>query len=516
MAKQNEQMDDFGMETTGSAAVLSASWMDALQVQFGSVPWWLMSTMAHVIVIALMSLFVVSEPPLEKTEIFFPDINHDKEVPETPEENSKDEFVTENAPEVQMENVAEQPFIPHEKVELADHVETDCNMDDDSARGQDDAVSEIPCGDIGVIATLGIGSGVPSGAFGTRLGGGRGNKGRPSGRGRKPEDDIVIRRALRWLARNQEEDGSWAVSKWGGNHTEGARVGLTGLCLLAFLGDGHTEKVGEFKVAVRKAVKYLKNAQAEDGCIGKNNSQHSSHSGEGYNHAIAGLALVEAYGMAEVRSTKIAAQKAVDYTLKSQKEYSGWRYGPNTPADLSVTGWYVMQLKSAKIVQLKVSANGFRGAVRFLDTVTEKPNEQSNDYYGGRCKYMDGRNYNAVMTSVGMVCRQFMGWKRTDPILMGGQRELLKNLPVWDGNGAWTYYYWYYGSLAMFQMKGHGWKKWNVAMRKAILDNQIISKDPKLDGSWEPVKDGAKAGRAYSTAMGALCMEVYYRYELLQ
>jgi hypothetical protein len=34
-----------------------------------------------------------------------------------------------------------------------------------------------------------------------------------------------------------------------------------------------------------------------------------------------------------------------------------------------------------------------------------------------------------------------------------------------------------------------------------------------LDGSWDPVTVwGSYGGRAYTTAMAALCLEVYYRY----
>ena len=50
-------------------------------------------------------------------------------------------------------------------------------------------------------------------------------------------------------------------------------------------------------------------------------------------------------------------------------------------------------------------------------------------------------------------------------------------------------------------------------MRDMLIQHQINSpNNPRLDGSWDPIRDGEYAGRAYSTAMGALCLEVYYRY----
>jgi len=117
------------------------------------------------------------------------------------------------------------------------------------------------------------------------------------------------------------------------------------------------------------------------------------------------------------------------------------------------------------------------------------------------------------MTAIAMVGRQFMGWKRTDPLLVGGANYLAKSLPQW-GQGGWMYYYWYPGTLAMFQMGGDWWKQWNASLRDMLIRNQTRTQgDPGLDGSWEPIGNGGKcAGRAYSTAMACLCLEVYYRY----
>jgi hypothetical protein len=116
------------------------------------------------------------------------------------------------------------------------------------------------------------------------------------------------------------------------------------------------------------------------------------------------------------------------------------------------------------------------------------------------------------MTAVAMLGRQFMGWKRVDPLLIGGANIIVKKLPKW-GDAGWSMYYWYYGTLVMFQMGGDWWKQWNASLRDMLIQNQIKSPDPTLDGSWEPYTSGGKrAGRAYSTAMCCLCLEVYYRY----
>jgi hypothetical protein len=56
-------------------------------------------------------------------------------------------------------------------------------------------------------------------------------------------------------------------------------------------------------------------------------------------------------------------------------------------------------------------------------------------------------------------------------------------------------------------------------MKKALLDNQckggpMDGTENDKDGSWDPVGGGhvPTGGRVFSTALGALSLEVYYRY----
>jgi serine/threonine protein kinase len=343
-----------------------------------------------------------------------------------------------------------------------------------------------------------------AGCYGFRGGGGRRRAALRGGASRKSEASVDA--GLRWLANNQEPDGSWSIAKWDGSIDWGD-TGVTGLALLAFLGAGHTEKTGKFKNNVLKAVDYL---------IGKQNAHGAIGSGAGYwgyNHSIAGLSIAEAFGMARVQRTGVAAQKAVNWSIDHhQASYSGWRYSPKQSPDTSVTGWFIMQLKSAKIAGLRVDGKGFQGAIAWLDKVTDMPGQGGAQHGCGRARYTVGGNPTVSMTSIAMLSRQVMGWKLTDPLLTGGADYLVENLPRW-GNGVWMYYYWYWGSLAMFQMGGDWWEQWNASLRDMLVGKQINAPgNVRLDGSWEPIADGEQAGRAYSTAMACLCLEVYYRY----
>src|SRR5690606_33930222 len=152
----------------------------------------------------------------------------------------------------------------------------------------------------------------------------------------------------------------------------------TGLALLAFLGAGHTEKIGKYKENVQRAVKWIIAQQKPDGKILKDGETTGR---TGYNHSIAGLALAEAAGMARIPATLEAAQKAVNFSVDvmqqgDQSEKLGWRYEPKDLGDTSVSGWFVMQLKSAKVSGLHVDPSAFEGADKFLDTVmTEAPSK---------------------------------------------------------------------------------------------------------------------------------------------
>jgi Ca-activated chloride channel family protein len=368
-----------------------------------------------------------------------------------------------------------------------------------TARGQEDRISDIPTGGTGVIGNLGVGGG-GAGAYGFRGGGGRRRATLQGGGSRKSEASVD--RALKWLGHNQRADGSWSA---GNGLTSDADVGVTGMAVLSFLAAGHTEKTGKHKIAVMKAIDYLISKQNRSGAVGENSGKPKS--GSGYNHAIAGLALSEAYGMARVRKTGVAAQKAVNYSTNvHQKEYSGWRYAPEQDADMAVTGWFISQLKSAKIAGLKVDGKGFQGAIAFLDSVTKSAGLET-----GRVSYQPGREPTPTMTAVGLVSRQFMGWKRSDPLLVGGANYLMQNLPEWEGGNA-DLYYWLHGTQGMFQMGGDWWKAWNASLRDMMIERQRKG-PPKIDGSWDPVGPWTEGqGRALATALGTLALEVYYRY----
>ena len=115
------------------------------------------------------------------------------------------------------------------------------------------------------------------------------------------------------------------------------------------------------------------------------------------------------------------------------------------------------------------------------------------------------------MTAVGLLGRQYLGIKRDSPMLAGGMKYLMNNLP--DETFP-NIYYWYYATQVMHNMSGYEWDTWNRKMRDLLVRTQVRNADSCANGSWDPGKDvwGNRAGRVMQTSLSALTLEVYYRY----
>ena len=470
--------------------------VDALQTQFGTTPWWVVSVVVHVLIFLLATLLSVAMDPPVKDSVIITSPLPTKEVETYNEKLKRDIFKRPQAP---MDKIIDNPIVPHDSV-LDDHFETDSDMDKLTARGREDAISDVPLGGTGAVASMGVGGGGAAGVFGYRDGGGR--KKAVARWGGTPGSENAVEAALKWLADHQEPDGHWDSKKYEGSMKTDA--GITGLAALAFLGAGYTQKEGKYQSTVTRAFKWIISQQGADGAIGSD-CEGTEPNGVGYHHSICGLALAEAYGMTKDPMVSTAAQKALDYSVNTHKSgEGGWRYTPGMAGDLSVTGWFVMQIKSGKIAGLNVSPTAFQGAMTFLDTV-------SNQY--GHCRYKpDWLSPTPTMTSVGMLCRMFTGSAPNDPRVAGGAQYLMDYLPSWGENGSRVnMYYWYYGTLTVFQVGGEAWDNWNASLRDMLCSHQV--RGGENDGSWDPCGTWAtRGGRVYSTAMGALCLEVYYRY----
>jgi len=194
--------------------------------------------------------------------------------------------------------------------------------------------------------------------------------------------------------------------------------------------------------------------------------------------------------------------------------------------DVSVTGWMIMCLASAKDFKMRFEKQDMEDALLYLDEMTDTAMGRTGYKEKGQGSSREAGDENIwpfeeteAMTAVAMLGRVFAGNVLGDmesqvPSLQAGAALLRKRLPEWnEEKGCIDYYYWYYGSYAMYQMAGKDWQVWKTAMEKAIVENQV--KEGCQRGSWDPKYDpwGDNGGRVYSTALLTLCLEVFYRYD---
>jgi len=356
--------------------------------------------------------------------------------------------------------------------------------------------------------------------------------------GGNERSEAAVAKGLRWLALHQAEDGHWGLhdfNKYGrdkplpnGNRLPNGSnvdpqcsrkndIAGTAFGLLPFLGAGITQEPPkkatkeDYTKGVKLALAYLTGKQGKDGYYG----------GDMYAHCIATIAMCEAHGMTSAPDLKVSAQKAVDYILNAQHEAGGWRYGPKSPGDTSVTGWALMALKSAQMAGLKLPSENLKAVESYLNSCQKEKGQ-----YG----YMPGSGPTPTMTAAAMLCRLYLGTGPSNTALQQGADFLLQ--PGDAGNPAPYYpgktknmYYEYYATQVMHHMGGDYWDRWNLGPDKkgpgGIRDSLIAKqefdvKDEKrryYEGSW--AKDGDfqnDGGRVMATSLSLLCLEVYYRH----
>jgi hypothetical protein len=320
------------------------------------------------------------------------------------------------------------------------------------------------------------------------------------------QSEDAVTRGLAWLAKQQDKKkGHWSLR---GPYKSGALgrdipESATAMALLAFQGAGHTHLRGDYQKEVGTGIDALLKMQAGDGNFfqggGANNTWF-------YAHAQCTMAVCELYGMTKDQKLRGPAVQAIKFLIESQDpELGGWRYLPRTDSDTSVTGWVVMAFQSARMAGLEVPSPVLMKIGEYLDKASE-----DGTLYG----YQVGTEPSLTMTAEGLLCRQYLGWRRDDPRLVAGAEQLLKYLPRYEDRDV---YYWYYGTQMMHHMDGKYWAAWNGALRDMLVKNQEMTGADK--GSWDPGgKDPdrwanlGQGGRLYTTCLSLYMLEAYYRH----
>jgi len=322
--------------------------------------------------------------------------------------------------------------------------------------------------------------------------------------------DRAVELGLMSLAREQPGgagDGSYSDAN-------GKTNGVVGLAGMAFLAKGYRPGVPPYGDVINRSIDYILNTESSNGYLGV-------RGGKMYEHAIATLLMSEVSGMvdpARQQRIDIVLPKALKVILDAQANNptGAWRYEPtSTDADISVTGWNLMALRSARLNGAPVPKDAIDKAVRFIDACRGRgglrlvDNGRSADdggfwytppqYYANRNYWLGGPS-TPSRTGVALLCRELAG-HHGDEVNRKAGDYILHNVKARGFlDGGHVEYATYYCAQGMFQLGGDYWETFAAAMYRHLLAEQ------QQDGSWH-----SDQGTSYATAMYVLALSVSYR-----
>ncbi len=317
------------------------------------------------------------------------------------------------------------------------------------------------------------------------------------------ESERAVMRALRWLKKNQQADGSWPQNK----------VAMTGLAVLTFLSHSETPATSpEFGETVQRGIQFLMSAQEADGRF-KYSDAHE------YSLPIAAYALSEAYCMIQNPDIKDAADRAIHVLVTGQNSSGGWDYNMKGSErnDTSVMSWCAQALKAAHL------ANAYRDKPALAAAMKKAVRGFRQNYQSG-----GGFGYDKPgaggLSAAGVLCLQLLG--------AGGESETRATLALMDawtpafltgdvqGLGGNIQYYYYYATQAKCHtgIRGKRWTSWWDKLWRLYVRAQKIEKGAYTDPQGRPQEIGwwvntdANTDRpVMDTCLAAIQLMVPYR-----
>jgi len=298
-----------------------------------------------------------------------------------------------------------------------------------------------------------------------------------------PAADRAIQRGLDYLAKQQNDDGSFGT---GGYRSNPAICALAGL---AFLAGGSTPGRGPYGGNVNRCLDFILANTEPSGLIV---APAAAKQWPMYGHGFATLFLAECYGMSPRPDLREKLVKAVQLILNTQNKEGGWRYEPQRrEADISVTVCEVMALRAARNAGIYVSGEAIDRAVDYV--------KQCQNADGG-FRYMVQGGESAFPRSAAALVALYSAGIYEGPEITKGLDYLVQFLPQEGVVRRETMYYeygHYYAAQAMWQAGGPHWNKWYPAVRDDLIGRQ------ENIGSWT-----SAYGSQYATAMCCLALQV--------
>jgi len=338
-----------------------------------------------------------------------------------------------------------------------------------------------------------------------------------------------VDRGLTWIASQQAENGSFPTLAAG-------QPAVTSFCVMAFLSRGHQPGTGVYGERLNRAIDFVLSCQMSNGLISLeppgpfHEDKRPSHTAV-YNHAISGLMLGEVYGQISGKRAK-RAKETIERALQFSRELQtrpkqeifdkgGWRYvrlyQAGVDSDLSVTGWQLMFLRSAKNAEFDVPQNYADEAILFVRRLWEPSSGAFSYNSQKRPGKMPAETRG--MVGAGILSLAMAGRHQTPMALAAGDWLLNHRYRQFGeiiSNRDRFFYGAYYCSQAMAQLGGHYWEEFFPSLVDAMLSGQ------KANGSWPPEVDRHGAGgtgedseaifgNVYSSALAVLSLTPPYQ-----
>lgn len=303
-----------------------------------------------------------------------------------------------------------------------------------------------------------------------------------------PKMEERIKRGLEFLAKRQNEDGSWSSSY-------GKNVGEVSLALLAFMAMGNLPGEGEYGSTVAKGVNWIMAQSQPNGVIQYNGQKQQAP--VMYGHALATLMLSEAWGQTRRPDVGQVLRKAVDLIIKVQGPRGGWNY-ESVPkdGDTSVCVMQIIALKSAQEAGIYVPKETIETAIKLIKTRFDAKvfgygynNNHFNPGHGGS---------SAAGATIMLICGIKDGPEGEKYSLKPVQFhiDILSGKKKAPGLG-WAPYFWYYSSVSAYAAGEKYFKQCVEAIDGATAKAQ------RREGGW---------GDIWATGFAILSQAMPYRY----
>jgi len=328
-----------------------------------------------------------------------------------------------------------------------------------------------------------------------------------------------VDRGLEWLAGQQERDGRFPAD-------DAFQPAVTSLAVMSFLSRGHVPDQGRYGARLSKAIDFVLSTQRRRGEFSLLPVEPpAAHLSPGqtstYNHSIAGLMLGEVYGMGSgdrSRRIEAALNKALIYHREVQTrkkanpaDIGGWRYGfpdgPEAASDMSVTGWALMFLRSARNAEFNIPKQYYDEGLDFVESCFETdPKRHENGVFRYRpAKSEPAAHTSLANTSSAVLTLMLGGRQDSDSVAVAVKWLVDRRYPTpWQAGN--FYLSTYYSSQALAQVGGDAWNHVFPQIVKSLLDEQAA------DGFWPSAESSErKFGSAYTTSLAVLSLTPPYQ-----